>query len=126
VVRRFDPAADGAELARWCSDWGLGGEVLGRLPQLGLIVPGVAAGFLYRTDSTLCLIDALISNPAVDAGTRDAAIDVVVTNLIGVATELGFTSMLAYTAFDAVKSRAIRHGFEFDDDVYHFGAKALP
>lgn len=58
----------------WCAARGLAPVDSHTLPQLGVIVPGVAAGFLYRTDSSLGFLDGFISNPAAPKEERAAAL----------------------------------------------------
>jgi len=51
------------EVNEWHRMRNLGPIHSAQLPDIGYIEPGVAAGFLYRTDSVYGLIDGFISNP---------------------------------------------------------------
>ncbi len=125
AIERYDPDRHGSEFRSWCAAWGLPETAAGLVPQFGVIAPGVACAFLYRTDSPVCHIDLLLSAPGIDDDLRDRAIDTIVSAIIATATELGFTRMYAHTALSAVVERAERHGFVFTDDPVSFGIRHL-
>ena len=125
TVERYDPARHREEFRSWCAAWGLPESASDLVPQFGVIAPGVACAFLYRTDSPVCHIDLLLSAPGVDDDLRDRAIDTIVQAIISAATELGFTRMYAHTALPAVVARAERHGFVFEDKSFSFGLRRL-
>lgn len=81
------------------------------LPVTGFIVPGIAAGFLYRTDSSIGILDGYVSNPHVSAMARDGALDAVTAALISKAKELGVKYLQCQTKIPSIEARAIRHGF---------------
>lgn len=81
------------------------------LPKVGFISPGVAAGFLYQTDSCVAIIDGYISNPVLNRADRDEALDEVTQALLNKAKELGFTHVKCETKLTSIGARAERHGF---------------
>src|SRR5262249_7948099 len=80
------------------------------LPQVGFVVPDLAMGFLYQTDSKLCLIEALVANPAAPKEQRSRALDRVLESLIDEARRLGFRVLQGQTALSAVVDRVRRLG----------------
>ena len=66
---------DRDEVDSWYLARGLLAPPRGNLPEIGLIVRGVAACFIWRTDSQIALVDNCISNPAASADARGAAMD---------------------------------------------------
>lgn len=81
------------------------------LPAIGYIVPGVCAGFLYQTDSSLCMLDAFIANPEARGNARREALNSVTELLLTTAKDLCFTTVLAFTQHESIKSRCERYEF---------------
>ncbi|MDC0712174.1 hypothetical protein POL68_27150 [Stigmatella sp. ncwal1] len=81
------------------------------LPQTGFILPGKAAGFLYRTDSSVAWIENLVAAPELNREQRSVAIDAIVKAVSDEARKLGFKMLLGYTVLDVVVKRAQRLGF---------------
>lgn len=94
------------------------------LPTTGFIVPGVAAGFLYRTDSSVAWIEGLVGSREVSAEARGHALDEIVRALRAEARRSGFKIMLGYTQLQAVVDRALRHGFKQTEGTYQLVAVA--
>ena len=95
-----------------------------QLPSIGYIVPGVAAGFLYKTDSTICLIEGLISNPEAPTFKRSEAIDLVIAEILKEAERLGFDKIFGFTSYESVVTRVVRHGF-MRDGIWHLVYKEI-
>lgn len=89
------------------------------LPKTGYIVPGVAAGFLYRTDSSLCWLECLVANKDVPKEERNLALDAVVVALSQDAKKLGFKTLLGSTQLAAVVKRAQRLGWSYVGGGFH-------
>ncbi len=104
---RFETEAHYREVEAWAKARGvhLTPELL---PKTGRIVPGKAAIFLYKTDSSLGLLENLISNPK---DSDSEAIDAVVTSILEDAKEMGIKFIMCTTSLPAVISRAARLGF---------------
>jgi len=82
------------------------------LPKFGVVCPGIAAGFLYRTDSSFGLIENLIANPDSDKTERDQALTTIVHELIHLAPQLKIQRLVCLSALPAVQARALQLGFE--------------
>ena len=81
------------------------------LPKNGVIMDGIAAGFLYLTDSSVAIIDGYISNKDSVKHERDQAIDKLTLELISIAKAKGFKIIKADTMIKSVGNRAALHGF---------------
>jgi hypothetical protein len=82
------------------------------IPKIGFIVPDVCAGFLYQTDSSICLFDGFIANPEARGEKRKAGLDAVTDALIISAKDLGFKSILAFTQNERIERRCERYEFQ--------------
>lgn len=80
-----------------------------RLPPRGLIVEGLATGFLIATDANYAIIDFLISNPKGEFGDRQRAITLIVNELSDMAKGLGFEVVIGYTSDLSVAKTIKRH-----------------
>lgn len=88
------------------------------LPETGFIVPNICAGFLYKTDSKLALIENYISCPKSDKETRSNALDLVTKSLIDEAKKYDFNVIMALTKLDSVRKRAEKSGFQTVDNDF--------
>lgn len=95
------------------------------LPQWGFIIPGKAAGFLYRTDCSVAFFENLVAAPGLGREERSETVDAVVTAIIQKAKELGFKMLLGYTVLDAVVERGKRFGFMHVAEGFHLIALPL-
>lgn len=92
------------------------------LPPLGLVAydgpPSeggrpLAACFLYLTGTAVCWIEHLVTNPHVPPRERIPGVDLVITELLGIAKGLGHDVALASTSRRGVVSRTVkRHAFQ--------------
>jgi hypothetical protein len=103
---------DWPEVAAWYRIRGDDAPPLDMMPASGAIVPGVAAGYMYQTNSKMCMLEGFITNPLASPEERSAAIDEIARALIAKAEQLGFTYILALTDNWGIGRRAIdRHSF---------------
>jgi hypothetical protein len=109
-IRRYD-SEDYAQLCDWFAAHDLPSPKPNHLSGNGFICDGVAAGFLYMTDSAVCILDTYISNPKTDQEKRDRALNLITMHLIEFAKSVNFEVVLFSTSSDAVASRAKKFGF---------------
>ncbi len=72
----------------------------------GFVVEGVAAAWLYTTNSRMAFLENLVANPDVDVETRSKGIDLVVAAVIAEAKRQGFITLSSTTTIAAVSKRA--------------------
>jgi hypothetical protein len=104
-MREYTPA-DYPQLAGWYESRGLKPPRPDQLPSIGFIVDGVCAGFLYQTDSSIALIEGLVSNQAIGTTLRGESLHLVLSALCKAAKDKGFRTCYGFTQLDAVKARA--------------------
>jgi hypothetical protein len=100
------------EIEKWCEARG------GRLPdkslfpRTGFIIDGIAAGFVYFTDSAVAIIDCYLSNPKTDPKTRSDALNEITSSLIKSAQFHKCSVIKCDTKLEAIKKRATDFGFK--------------
>ncbi len=82
------------------------------LPATGFIVPGIAAGFIYRTDANFCIFECFIGNPAKSAEERDVALNDIVAAMIGESKEMGFKEVYGFATSQSMIRRGFGQGFK--------------
>jgi hypothetical protein len=82
------------------------------LPNIGFVVPGIGAGFIYMTDSSIAFIEGFITNPEADSKDRNDALDRISENLILYARVMGVKFIKCETKFREIELRAERLGFK--------------
>lgn len=101
------------EIKEWYEAWLLVPPPKDSLPGYGLIVPGVAAGFLIWTDAKIGILEFFISNPRITPYQRSLALDELVPALIQHGMNTGLKYFKADTQISSVKMRAERSGFDY-------------
>lgn len=94
----------------------------GMLPPIGLIVPGVAAGWLVKTDAGFGMLEGFITNPEAPANMRNLALDEITLGLIDRAKNAGLPRVVALFSNDAIASRAKKHGLK-DIGLYRMASR---
>jgi hypothetical protein len=110
-MRTFSDS-DLEQVNRWEQAQGLKPSELSSLSGNGWIEPGVAAGWLYSTDSDFCLLDGVVSNPEAAADERHMALDRI-QQMAGIwAKALGFKHLVALCTVDSLLKRGVeRYGY---------------
>ena len=80
-VRKYNPS-DYFTVASWWSKQKWPVIPSDHLPEHGFIVDGIAAGFLYKTDSKFALLEFVIANPDTSKEDRSKALDLVIDSLL--------------------------------------------
>jgi hypothetical protein len=83
----------------------------GDLPQIGFIVPGLAAGFLYLTDANIAFADFLMTNPAAPKLARARAASEIVDALVAEGKACGFKYVAGVCGLESTKRLALKKGF---------------
>lgn len=95
----------------------------GRIALIGGQI--AAAGFLYRTDSSLALLEWIIADPSLPAEARGEAVNAVLTTLIEAARSQGYAALFHMTSHKRLISRLQEHGFNVTDSAQSHLLKVL-
>jgi hypothetical protein len=94
VIRQYTREADYPVLKDWWVRQGFGELPPEVLPQTGIIAEYqgvmIAAGFLYRSDSTIAWLEWVVANPDYHEANRTTAIDAVIAAAEAEAKAQGF------------------------------------
>lgn len=86
------------------------------IPALGYVVyvnaRATAMGFIRRVEGGFGQLDGLVSNPTSSSEDRHLAIDLLVSQLLDSAKELGITQIMAFSKDAGTLMRSERHGFK--------------
>lgn len=110
MMEAFDKAKHIPMLDSWYLARGMAPFPPESYPRHGFIADGYAAGFLMQTDTDLCMIDLLISNPKATLSQRARAVTDCICVLICLARDLGFKRMAVETNSTGVRNFAKRCG----------------
>lgn len=110
MMRSFHKS-DYLSLCRWYERHGIQAPEASSLSKFGYIVPEVAAGFLYRTDSDVCLIEGVITNPTACRRERLGAVKLIASGLTEAASALGFKRVFAMTQKRSLGRVGLAQGF---------------
>lgn len=78
------------------------------LPETGFIEPGIAAGFIYKTDANFCIFESFISNSDINGSFRHKALSEIVTAMIDESKKMGYKQAFGF----ATSQTMIRIGME--------------
>lgn len=110
-IRTFKPE-DYSQLTGWFKHREMNVPPLEILSDVGYIVDDVAAGFIYKTNSSMAIIDCYVTNPSSDKKDRDIALDWITIHLTAYAKNCGYKLVKCDSKVEKVIKRAINHGFK--------------
>ncbi len=115
-MHRYRPAVDYPALVALYATWGAASHAPPQtsLPLVGLIEPGVAAMFLYKTDSDICSLEHAIVHKGAPGHTE--AIHAMVDALVEEAKRCGFRKCYVYVGNAPAAKRAMATGFTLDNE----------
>lgn len=117
-IRKFDANQDYNDYLDICSWWLKHNWPIinyEMLPSTGFIVEGYCAGFLYKNDSKLAILEFIVSNPEADKQKRSEALDLLLQALINEAKESGYKAIFSSLSHPGLIDRYVKHGFEVTD-----------
>lgn len=85
------------------------------LPDIGFVVPGLAVGFLYTSNSKIGWVEWVFGNPEASKDDRAQAIDLVIKLIEYCAKDLGIEALFSSSGSPAYQSVLERHGFDATD-----------
>lgn len=114
-IRFFDLEKDYAMVSSW---WKAHGSALMKpehLPRTGIITEvekqPVASGFLYHTDSKICVFEYIVVNPRANKAARNCALDALLEAVIYWAKHHGYTLIYNSTSVERFIKRLGDKGF---------------
>jgi hypothetical protein len=111
MVTKFEAEKHYETICSWWASHGWTPLPLGALPKTGFVVPGYAAGFLYKTDSQFAVMEWIVANPNSDKIGRRAALDAVVAALLKEAETSGYLLVQTSVEHLGLIARYETHGF---------------
>lgn len=108
IVRRYEPK-DFDQIKEWGQQWGVTYDE-DQFPNVGFIIDGIGAYFLYQTDSTVCWLENMVTKRGVDPETKRKALDLLVDAILTEAKAQGFAVAYATTDIISVAKRARENG----------------
>lgn len=115
MPRKIIPA-DYATLAKWWTAQNFPTIAPEYLPQCGLIVDGLCAGFLYESDSAIAWVEWIVANPEAEKALRREALDKLLDALVLHAKERGYKAIFTSVAHPGLLERYKQHGFVVTDN----------
>jgi hypothetical protein len=116
VVRYVEP--EHREMVdAWCRAWEMATFPPGWLPEVGFIAPGVAALWVYRTDSRVLFVENVISSPDAEDADRARALDALTEAVMAYAREMGGAYLVGQSSIPSVWRLAKRHGWNVGSET---------
>jgi hypothetical protein len=112
LVRDLDFDKDWETLMGWYEGHGWPRLDPAMLPEVSFFVPDHACGWLYQSDSCVCWLEFLVTNPKGDKKLNFKALDEIYDTAIIKAKELGFTAIFSSFNHKSLIRLAERKGFE--------------
>jgi len=111
-IEKFDKEKHYDSICEWFKKRNLNAPKSSMLSNNGIIVPDIACGFLYLTDSSLGFLDFYISNPMSDEKKRHKALEIITNNLIMWAKDCDVSHLLANSQIKTIQKLAFDNGFK--------------
>jgi hypothetical protein len=116
-MRFFSHKEDLIMINEWLKDRNQEGLKKENLPRIGLIEDHTAVGFLCQTDSSVCFLDPVITNPKIRSVVRHEALNEIIYNLVKLGENLGFKRCLFMTFEESL----LKRGEELDFLITQIG-----
>jgi hypothetical protein len=85
------------------------------LPLTGFVHEGHCAGFLYKTDTPVAILEWVFSNPASNSTERNTAMNELINGLVAEAKKLGFKMVFTFAEHKKLIERYQSLGFQVTD-----------
>lgn len=114
-VRNFIPEKDYSMLVEWWKAQGWGPVPLSHLSPNGIVAEiaeaPVAAGFVYRTDSAVAVLEYIVTDPKISSSMRSAGLDQVLTAATQLVKGMGFQALFMACGDKGLAKRMEKHEF---------------
>ena len=119
LVREYEDK-DHMQICLWLKKRGLGEIPKDFLSPIGLIVDGMACGFLYLTKSSMAFLDCYISNPETLYTERHNALNRISKELIAKARDNNVKYLKTNTKSESMRELALKNDFKYLGIEYLF------
>ena len=119
VTRLFDYSQDYDIIQQWWEAHGSFAPRPEHLSSTGVIIEAddpCCAGWLYNTDSKICVFEFVVSNPNIDKQLRDAALTLLVETIKDIARQRGYTLIYSSVKGEKYIKRLENAGFVVADN----------
>lgn len=110
VIRRYTQE-DYTEMCSWYEARDMKPVRQSEIPQVGFIIPGIAACFLLQTDSAVAFFDGFITNPNTTKIQRSDALALIDDVLIETAKLLGYSQFFVFTQHPTIRTECTRQEY---------------
>lgn len=124
ICRRYE-ASDYETISNWYK--GHGHHIPRRtfFPGIGFIVEGIAVGFLFRTDSEVCIIEGFLSNKKAPNRDKAKAFDMIMESILYEAKRHYFSSIVGFSKTRSIEKLGKRFKFNKTKDIYSCLVKGI-
>jgi len=119
LVRDFDNEKDLEVINGWLTARSQRALKKSELPKIGMIFDNVLAGFLYQTDSDMCFIENVVSNPKAKNKAVSCAVDFLTARFIVTAKDIGKPKVFMFSKTRSITKRAQELGFNVSASSYN-------
>lgn len=99
------------QIKEWAKNRGVSDKVFEELPTIGLIIPGIAVGFLRKVEGGSLIMDGLMTNGHATGDVRHKAMDLLMNSLFILAAKHNYKRIIGFTVDLNTHSRATRLGY---------------
>jgi hypothetical protein len=110
-VVRYSESEHRETIDAWCRGWEMQPFPPHWLPEVGFIVPGVAALWVYRTDSAVLFVENVISSPDAEEAEKMAALDALCREVDAFAAARGGAYLVGQSSLPSIVELGRRHGW---------------
>lgn len=115
TIRPVTPE-DYPEISAWARARGISGLKPDVVPPQGFIAPGIACGFMARTNTGIALLDHFCSNPEATREGRDLVLARIAELLLAAGKATGVRVFYAITTSEKIRALCRKHGFRKEPD----------
>jgi len=114
-IRLFNPS-DYELLCSWWKEHNWPSIPFEFLPKIGIIVDDCVAGFIYSTDSKICWLEFIISDPKSENYKRQVALNILIEEACKTSSALGFKAIFTSVSHKRLIQKYQNNGFEITDN----------
>lgn len=109
------------KLTKWWEGYSWPSIPYEMLPKIGFIANDCVAGFIYSTDSKICVIEWIIGDPTADKDKRKESLNLLLDQLCSTAKKMGYNFCFTYTKNSGLITTLEQNNFKkTDENMIHF------